>query len=411
MSKKDLKFLSFPADFLWGASTSAHQIEGGTNNDWTQWESSPERLANLKAQGKNTFDYESGQAANSWELYEEDFNLIQDLNCGGYRFGIEWSRIEPEEGKFNLEALRHYKTMLTSLKERNLKTVLTIWHWTNPIWFAELGGWTNRDSVKYFTRFTNACVEEFGDLVDLWIVLNEPTVHILNGYLKGKFPPHHQNPWQAQVALHNLIKAQKKAYTIIKENTYEAQVGLTTLANFIEPADKHNFFDQALAKLANFAWNRYFVYRTRNHVDFIALDYYFHNRLAAKRPHNLNLNKLTTDLGWEIFPLGIYEVIKEFSRYKLPIYIMENGLADEEDKNRANFIKEHLYYIHQAISDGYAVKGYFHWSLLDNFEWAEGHTAKFGLYQVNRQTFERTARPSATVYAQTCKDNGFWAEY
>ena len=402
------QFLSFPKNFLWGVSTSPHQIEGDNHNDWSQWEKSEPRLDQLKKQNKVTSDYLSDKAANSWELFELDFDLVQELNCTTYRMGVEWSRLEPSEGIYDQATFEHYKKMFASLKARKIKLVLTLWHWTNPLWISENGGWANKSTINHFTRYADKCFREFDEFVDYWVILNEPTVHILNGYLKGNFPPNQKSIINAYKTAQNLISSQRLVYKQIHKAKPQAQVGFTTLANFIEPARKYNLLDLTLAKVFDYIWNIYFVQKTKNYLDFVALDYYFHDRVTAQKPYVVNENLSQTDMGWEIYPEGIYEVIKNFSRFDKPIYIMENGLADEKDEKREQFIKDHLAYIHKAITDGYDVRGYFHWSLLDNFEWAEGHTAKFGLYRVDRATFARTPQPSAKEYSRICHDNGFW---
>lgn len=407
MNNNSPKFLAFPKNFLWGVSTSAHQIEGGNKNDWTQWENSPARLADLKARGLDVNEYRSGLAANSWLQYEEDFNLVQELNCGAYRLGIEWSRIEPEPGIYNKEAIERYLEMLKSLKKRNIKVVLTLWHWSNPLWLAELGGWSVKTAVDYFERYVEVCVKEFGDFVDFWVILNEPMVHVANGHLTGKFPPNKKNPYLAYKTQKHLILAQKTAYRLIHKQNSTAKVGFTTLCNFVEPANM-NPVSQILAKLFDYLWNWRFINKTRKYIDYIGLDYYFHDRITSLPPFRDNKNDDVTDFGWEIYPRGIYEVIKKAGRYQLPIYIMENGLADAKDTKRTQFIKEHLAYVHKALSEDLPVMGYFHWSLLDNFEWADGYWPQFGLHTVDRKTFERTARPSAYTYGEICKNNGIW---
>jgi beta-glucosidase len=411
MNKNDLQFLSFPRGFVWGVSTSAYQIEGGIANDWSEWESSPERLADLHARGRNVSEYQSGGAANSWELYEEDFNLVQELNCGAYRLGLEWSRIEPEEGRFSIEAIEHYKKMLQSLKERKIKIALTLWHWTNPLWLAKNGGWSRRQAVDYFERYVEVCSKEFGEFVDFWVVLNEPMVHVANGHLSGKFPPNVKNPIKALKVQKHLILAQKAAYAVIKSHYFEAKIGYTTLCNCIEPAHKNNIFELIIAKSFDYWWNWRFLNKTRKYFDFVGLDYYFHDSIIAKPPFRTKVTDDLTDFGWEIYPEGLYKIIKKAGKYRKPIYILENGLADANDTKRTRFIKSHLQQVHRAIMEDADVRGYFYWSLLDNFEWADGYWPQFGLYKVGRVTYERTARPSAADYAEICKNNGFWAEY
>jgi len=399
------KILKFPQGFLWGASTSAYQIEGGNANDWSEWEKSEVRIKELKAKGKNPADYICGRACDSYNRYEEDLDLVKNLNCGAYRMGLEWSRVEPEEDKFDMAEIEHYKKVLQAAKARNLKIVLTLWHWTNPVWLAQSEGWANKKAVEYFARYTELVVRELGEEVDYWVTLNEPMVHIGNGYLTAKFSPNKKNIWQALKAYNNLIKAHQASYEIIHKKFSKTKAGLTMLANFFEPAHKWNPVEIIFAKLANHCWNERFVRKLKNKFDFLGLDYYFHYRIVWYPPFVKNKNEKITDMGWEIYPRGIKQVLKNYGKFKRPLYIMENGIADADDNQRVEFITEHLKYVCQAIREGVDVHGYFYWSLLDNFEWAEGYWPKFGLYAVDRKTFKRTARPSAKVYAEICKSN------
>ncbi|MFH1661579.1 MAG: glycoside hydrolase family 1 protein [Candidatus Falkowbacteria bacterium] len=385
MSKQ--KELKFPKNFLWGTSTSAYQVEGGIKNDWSD-------------SGRD-----AGKACDSYNRYGEDFDLAKKLNNNAIRFGIEWARIEPEEGKFNMKEIEHYRKVLESAKKRNLKIVLTLWHWTNPIWLAEIGGWGNKKVIEYFSRYTKLIVDELGDYVDYWVTLNEPMVHVANGYTNGKFPPNRKNIFKANSVLKNLANSHNASYKIIHKKYPRAKVSITALINYFEPARKW-FPDEILfAGLFHYFWNDRFLQKIKNHIDYIGVDYYFHDRIVWYPPFKKNLNKKTTDLGWEIFPEGIYHVLKYLKKYHKPILILENGLADERDKYRADFIKDHLFYVHKAISEGVPVRGYFHWSLLDNFEWAEGYGPKFGLYSVDGKTFARKPRPSVKEYNAICRSN------
>lgn len=413
------KILKFPSGFLWGVSTSAYQIEGGIDNDWSRWEKSEARRKKLSAQGgsasggeaegKNSDDFVCGQACDSYNRYEEDLALVKDLNCGAYRMGLEWARLEPEQGKFNRAEIDHYRKVLKAAKRQGLKVVLTLWHWTNPLWFAALGGWADKGAVEYFARYVKLMVRELGNLVDYWVTINEPMVAMAKGYLSGKFPPNKKNVWQARRVYNNLIKAHQAAYKIIHENPPaggpETKVGLTMLTNFFQPARRWCLTERLIAKIANYFWNDRFVKKLKNKFDFLGLDYYFHDRIVWYPWFRKNLNRELTDMGWEIFPAGISQVLKNYAKFKKPLFIMENGLADENDQKRAKFIIDHLKYVHQAISQGIDVRGYFYWSLMDNFEWADGFGPKFGLFSVNRKTFVRAPRPSAKVYAEICKNN------
>ena len=405
MIKNSQKILKFPKDFLWGVSTSAYQIEGGIINDWIRWEKSEVRIKNLELRNENSDDFICGKACDSYNRYEEDAKLIKDLNCKAYRLGIEWARIEPEQGKWDLKEIEHYRKVLQNLKDNNLKAVLTLWHWTNPIWLSDIGGWANKKVADYFGRYAGFIVSELGDLVDYWITLNEPMVHIGAGYLAGKFPPNRKSIFAARKVFNNLIRAHKKSYKIIHKKYPQAKVSITQIMIYFKPARSWCPIEQGLAKLARWLWNEKFLNKIRSELDYIGLDYYFHDRIVWYPPFKRNKNERVTDMGWEIYPQGIYYVLKSLAKFGKPVIIIENGLADADDDQRTDFIREHLKYIHKAISEGVDVRGYFHWSLLDNFEWADGWSPKFGLYRVDRKTFARAPRPSAKVYAEICKNN------
>ena len=185
----------------------------------------------------------------------------------------------------------------------------------------------------------------------------------------------------------------------------KASVGLTMLANNFQPAHDWNFLEIIFAKLANHFWNDRLVMKLKGDYDFLGLDYYFHDRIIWRPPFIKNLNKEVTDMGWEIYPAGIERVLKNYAKFKKPLFIMENGLADRTDGKRMKFITDHLRYVHQALKQGVQVRGYFYWSLLDNFEWDKGFGPKFGLFSVDRKTFKRTARPSAKLFGEICKNN------
>ncbi len=399
------RILKFPKGFLWGVSTSAYQIEGGIDNDWSWWEKLEIRSKKLELENKNSNDFICGQACDSYNRYEEDLDLVKQLNCGAYRIGLEWSRIEPKEGRFNQAEIEHYRQVLLAFRNRGIKSVVTLWHWTNPVWFSELGGWSNKKSVEFFSRYVELAARELGELVDYWVTINEPMVYLSNSYVRGKWPPQKRSLRQARRVYNNLVKAHRGAYAVIHKRQARAKVGLTMLTNYFEPARGWCPAEWFMAKLANYFWNDRLIKKLKNKYDFLGLDYYFHDRIIWRPPFVKNLNKAVSDVGWEIFPWGIYHVLKNYGKFKKPLYIMENGLADASDSRRKKFIIEHLKNLHQAIEAGVKVRGYFHWSLLDNFEWSEGFGPKFGLYSVDRRTLARTARPSAKVYGEICKNN------
>ncbi len=389
---------SFPKNFLWGVAYSSHQVEGNnTNNDWWQWE-----------QKGKTKD-KSGWACDSWNRYLIDHQLAQDLGCSAFRLSLEWSRIEPEEGKFSAEAIEHYRKVLQDLENRGMKRAVTLWHWTSPIWFAKKYGWHKKESVELFLRYCEKVAKELGGEIDIFITMNEPIVPLNNGYLTGKFPPGRKCFFLYKKARNNIIEAHIKCYEAVKNEKRKFPVGITTLYNFFEPFNDSKFNTWLTSKIKNW-YNYYVLDEIKNFQDFVGIDYYFHNRvkLSLRKPfYSQNENKKVSDLGWEIFPKGIYEVAKDaWQRYKKPIYIFENGLADAEDKYRAEFIKDHLIWLHKAIQEGADVRGYFHWSLIDNFEWTHGFVPRFGLCETDYQTMQRRPRPSYYYYQGVIKENG-----
>ena len=400
--------LKFPEGFLWGTSTSAHQVEGNNHNQWSEWEK--ENAERLAKEAKNYWqswqqekfpemfsskNYISGRACDHYNRFEEDFNLAKAMHNNTHRFSIEWSRIEPEEGKFDKEAIEHYRQVIWSLKKREIEPFVSLWHWTMPVWFVEKAAFENRKNIKYFVRFCERIVKEFKNDVKFWIVLNEPEIYSSQSYLKGQWPPQKKNFFSYLKVLKNLIRTHRSVFGAIKQIDNQAQIGI---------AKNNVYFEGWLASIADWWWNLLFLNFIKNYQDFIGLNYYFHYRIKELK-FNQNKNEKTSDLGWEIYPDGIYYVLKELKKYQKPIYITENGLADAKDEKREKFIKEHLYWIHKAIQEGVDVCGYFYWSLLDNFEWDKGFWPRFGLVEIDYQTLERKIRPSAQEYARICKNN------
>jgi len=407
--------LKFPDGFLWGTATSAHQVEGDNLNDWTEWEKeNAERLAREARiywqpwQQKKFLEmfspenYISGRATDHYNRYEEDFDLAKVMNNNAHRFSIEWSRIEPEEGKFDEKEIEHYRQVIWALKKRGIEPFVTLWHYTNPIWFQKKGGWLNKNSPKYFERYANKISRSLQN-VKFWITLNEPDdIYAFYAYYTGRYPPQEKSFRKTWRALNNLVSAHKKAYRKIHENCPSSMVGF---ANNIIYFESKGIIARIIKIFANKYWNFWFLRKTFSYNDFIGCSFYRHNTLSSFKV-NQNENIETTDIGWEIYPKGIYYVLKELKKYQKPIYITENGLADAQDKYREKFIIGHLNWIHKAITEGVDVRGYFYWSLLDNFEWDKGFWPRFGLVEIDYQTMERKVRPSAQEYAKICKNNG-----
>lgn len=399
------KEIKFPDGFLWGTSTSAYQIEGGITNDWSEWEKSEGRSKKLEKKGKNPKDYICGKACDSYNRYKEDLDLAVSLNSNSIRIGIEWARIQPKKDVWDVEAINHYRDVLQEAKNRNLKTVVTLWHWTNPVWLAREGGWTKKSAVEHYLKYVDLIIENFGGNIDFWVTLNEPMLFANYSYFLGYFPPNKHSFFKFKKATSNLIKAHIKAYEKIHNFFPNANVSITNLSNYFETARKWFFPEQLFKKIVEYYGINKFFNKIHNYIDYIGVDYYRRISLSLIPPFIKRKKDITTDMGWEIFPEGLYHILKELSKYKKPIYILENGLADESDKKRVQFIKDHLYYVHKAISEGIDVRGYFYWSLLDNFEWDKGWSPKFGLFAVDRDTFARIKRPSADFYAEICRTN------
>lgn len=374
-------------DFLWGTATSSYQIEGDNfNSDWWQWEE----------QGK-TKD-KSGKTCDYWNRWREDHGLLSQLGVNSFRLSLEWSRIEPEEGQFSESAIAHYREILQDLKSRNIKTVVTFWHWVSPIWFQGKYGLHKKESRKIFALYGKKIVDELGDLIDISVVINEPMMPLAFGFLNGKFPPGIKCPIKYWKASRNLSAAYREIYSYSKEKTPKTPVGITMLYNLFEPMNRFNPIDWVIVWMAKKFWNEAFFKRIRKQSDYYGLDYYFHRKLGVFGEKNHKKIKVN-DMNWEIYPQGLKKALKEiWKKYELPIYIMENGLADKDDKYRGQFIKDHVHHISQSIVDGVDVRGYFHWSLMDNYEWLHGYYPRFGLVEIDYETLERKPRNSFNVY-------------
>lgn len=402
MINTNTKQLKFPENFLWGASTSAHQIEGGLCNDWSEWEKSESRIKNYESRGLDLNDYISGQACDSFNRFEDDLECLKYLNCNAYRFSIDWSRVEPGPGKFDDRAIEYYTYLAKKLKENNIEPFVTLWHWPLPLWVRDMGGWTNKQTIELFNRFAEKMVGVLRGDVKYWITLNEPYIYSLDSYLRGLWPPQKRNPFSYFKVNKNLTEAHNRVYDTIKKTALESYVGIANNLSYFEAKD-NKFVNKVIKKILDKHWNYNLFNKIKNKLDFIGLNYYFHNRIDYGL--NKNENKIINDLGWELYPSGIYNLLLELKKYNKPIYITEHGLADEHDKQRAWYISESLKYISAAMQDSADVRGYFHWSLLDNFEWAHGFGPKFGLYSIDRKTFDRKPRPSVEAYKKICQTN------
>jgi beta-glucosidase len=399
--KHDHKTLAFPKDFLWGTATSAYQVEGNNiNADWWEWEK------------KLPKDKRSEKACDQYNLYQKDIDLAKQLNLNAQRLSIEWSRIEPEEGIFNQDAIDHYVDVLKSLKEKDITVMLTLWHFTIPEWLSKKGGWENSNSIVYFERFVQKIYPEINRYVDLWITLNEPGVYAFLGYLDGYWPPQKKSKWAAFKVIWHLAETHKKIYSFLKSQNKNSQIGLAHNIQSFESYHKHSIIEGISVLTSDIFSNHSFYFLTKGYHDFLGINYYFHHRFNKEKgeviPMLINAEKQArdvSDMGWEVYPEGIFEVLTDFADH-IPIYITECGIASTNDDRRIRFLLQYLQEVYRAIQGGVPVKGFFYWSLLDNFEWAEGFDPRFGLVEVDYQDQKRKPRPSAYVYSEIAKQNG-----
>lgn len=406
---------AFPDNFLWGASTASHQIEGNTYNQWTVWELENAQslakqaekrfggLANwarIKDEASDPNNYVSGEGVDHYHRYEEDLDIVKSLNLNAFRFSVEWSRIEPQEGKWDEREIEHYRRYIKAIRARGLEPMLGLWHWTMPVWFTEKGGFTKRANIDYFVRFAAKIADEFGDELRYLATLNEPNVYAAMSYATGEWVPQTKNPLKALWVYGNLVRAHKSSYYIIKQLQPSLQVGLVQNMSANRPSRPNNMIDKLSARFTDYTWNFWFNNRVRRQQDFVGFNFYNVNyvRTYSKVVPSKPLN----DMGWYMEPGAIYDVImKLHKRYQKPIFITENGVADANDQYRRWWLEETMKAMAKALREGANLRGYLHWSLLDNFEWKHGWWPKFGLVSVDRENgMKRTVRPSAKWFAK-----------
>ena len=424
------RMLSFPDGFLWGTATSAYQYEGGnTHNQWHRWE-----------QQGHIGDDRCGRAVDWWERAESDFALAQQMGHNALRLSLEWSRIEPAEGTWDSAAIDRYRAMLEDLRDRHIKPMVTLHHFTEPLWFADREGFAREENIRYFIRYVSRAVESLCDLCDFWITINEPNVYTSMGYVLGIYPPGKHDLLTAGRVLRNLAQAHVEAFYTIRRLQPQAQIGYCMDFRLFDPAHSHSPLDRGLARLheAYFVWGalqavetgrfpfplRLFLpaiplaagardyhginYYTREMVGFDATlpSDWFVRRSAA--PNSIYHDAGRQHIAEEIYPYGLHRVLKSLyrrARGNKPMYITENGIRDAADSRRPQALLEHLAMLHCAISEGIPVRGYLHWTLVDDFEWAEGWQTHLGLVAMNRLTQERTPRKSAALFAEICRAN------
>lgn len=410
-------------DFMLGTATASTQIEGGdTGNTWYKW-----------CEEGHILDSSSCiNACDHWNRVEQDIEILKSLNVQTYRMSLEWSRIEPSPGKFSIEAIEHYRWEIQQLVDNNIAPLVTLHHFSEPQWFQDMGGWLKPENSCLFIEYVRRVVESLGDLVSDWVTFNEPNVYTNMGYGIGIFPPGRKNPLEALLVMAEIINTHIELYHLIHKIRSERDFpGKTRVgaAMHIRVFHGHSCFGKMIAAIVDYLFHELFmvgmttgillpplVYKGYKHnkgvyADFLGINYYTRNIVEFaldpnhyfyKFVNDRNLGK--TDNGWDIYPEGIYRVCKKYySRYRLPVFITENGISDRNDDKRPEFIASHLACLSRAIKEGVQVERYYYWTTMDNFEWLEGETTDFGLYDCNFGNQERTPRKSAWLYSQICK--------
>lgn len=408
--------MKFPKNFLWGASTAAHQVEGNTHNQWTVWEfehtialaaqaqyhfADLDSWPRIKDQAKDPNNYVSAKSADHYHLYEQDFDLLKKMNMNAYRFSIEWSRIEPKEGVWDAKEIEHYKRYVDELKRRDIEPVVTLFHFTLPVWFADLGGFEKHRNVKYFTRFAEKIIRELGISVRYIVTLNEPEVYVAASYLVGHWPPSRTSKWETWRVTNNLAYAHNQAAKVIHAINRRYKVSIAKNTSYVYAGDDA-WLSRVSANILQYIRDDYFLKKVIKQCDWLGVNYYFSDRVYGYRVHNPD--KKVSDLGWDMSPENIQFALERlYEKYRLPIIITENGLADGEDTERQWWITQTLLAMDKAIKNGVKIEGYLHWSLLDNFEWDKGFWPRFGLAAVDYKTNRRTLRPSAVWFGKVIK--------
>lgn len=415
-----MKAFTFPEGFRFGAATAALQIEGGDrNNSWYRW----------AEKGHITDGASPVTACDHWNRIEEDVRLIRELGLQAYRMGIEWARIEPEEGRFDREALGRYRHELELLTEAGIAPLVTLHHFSNPLWLEDDGAWLDRRVVERFGRYVRFVVENLGDLVSEWITINEPNVYLLSGYVFGTWPPGEPDLGKFFTGARQMILAHLEAYRTIHRvretlGYTDTRVGVAHHLRIFDPAHGTiperlvcGLYDRLVQDIFVTAMTSgrftaplgagYPAGKGR-FSDFLGINYYTRDMISFSWNPGMMFGRTgvkddapVNDLGWEIYPEGLYRLCTRYwTRYRLPILVTENGTCDGADAFRARYIHDHLLQVRRLLDDGVKVEGYYHWTLLDNFEWLEGESARFGLYETDYATQERRLRRSGELYGK-----------
>jgi len=428
----DTDRINFPDGFIWGTATAAHQVEGNCNNNWSEFEKKTQKDGKPNIKDGQV----SGNACEHWERYREDIELIKRIGVTHYRFSIEWSKIEPTIGQYDIDAIDHYSNVINHLLQNSITPVVTLHHFSHPIWFEEKGGFSKAENIAYFISFSKKVFSLYSDRVKDWCTINEPGVFAVQGYFTGMFPPGLKNTQLTAEVLKNLLEAHVQVYHALKnqKNGEESKIGIVKNINQFEPWRRRSIRDWLFSlslnhvfnsstlkffktgkfkiRLPGLMWKTHYNEKEKDSLDFFGLNYYSHNHLKfslfKKDFSVLEFHKkdVMTDMPYAIYAEGIYRAIKFVSSLNVPIIITENGVADANDQIRETYIKKYIYAVSKAISEGANVVGYYYWSLMDNFEWAFGYDMKFGLYEVDFDNQERKLRDGSKAFVDIVRKNG-----
>ena len=373
-------------------ATAAHQIEGGNvNNDWWVWEHDP---------GSGCAE-PSGDACDSFHRWPEDLDLVAGLGLGAYRFSLEWSRIEPAEGEFSVAALDHYRRIAAGCAERGIRPVVTFHHFTSPRWLADRGGFEAPDFPERFARYVARAARHLGDLVAMGCTLNEPNILGFLGYQLGMFPPGvTDRPDREAAAVRALVRAHRLAAGELRAGPGDYPVGVTvSMAEVVALAGGEEVARSALDQ------ENVFLAATDGD-DFVGVQAYTRMRFGPDGLAPPEPGVPVTQMGYEFWPGAAEHAVRRAAAVTgLPVMVTENGIGTDDDAQRIAYLGQALAGLARCLDDGIDVRGYFAWSLLDNFEWTYGYGPTFGLFSVDRQTFERRAKPSAAWYGALARAN------
>ena len=379
----------FPDAFSWGASTSAYQIEGGnTNTDWWRFE---------RAEGTTAVEV-CGDACDSWHRYEEDLDILASLGLNAFRLSVEWARVEPEQGNFSIEALEHYRAVLTACRERDIVPVVTLHHFTLPLWAADQGGLEHPDIAQWMAAYATQVGAALGDLIGIACTINEPNIVAIMGYLLGNFPPQ-VTSWARFVAVNETMrKCHVAVRDALREGPGNFPIGLPLSMQEYEAVPG---FEDRLNSFREEMEDKYLLSLGGN--DYVGVQCYTKVILGPDGVVNEPGAELT-DMGCLFWPQSVeYTIRRAAELTNAPIIMTENGIGTADDTQRVRYLTEALKGIRTLLDDGVDLRGYFQWSLLDNFEWSLGYRPKFGIVAVDRTTFARTLKPSATWFADATR--------